>query len=91
MAGKCTTKEVKKDLVKALKTKDTLAAYKAIRDDVAQRAMETQNETAYAAMIKSLLLVVDKIAGFEQANKKSKEKDALNVITMEREQRKAAV
>ena len=91
MAGKCTTKEVKKDLAKALKTKDTLAAYKAIRDDVARRVMETQNETAYAAMIKSLLLVVDKIAEFEQANTKGKEKDMLNVITMEREKRKAAI
>ena len=90
MAGKSIRKNVKKSLVDALDTKNPLTAYKAIRDDVAQHVMTTQNETAYAAMVKSLLMVVDKIAELEHTNADSKKKDALNVITMERKRRKAA-
>lgn len=74
-------------LLEGVRAEKPLEAYEALRDDIAARCMVADNPTAYAALVKSLVTVVDRISELSGKDAGKEKKAQLYAINSRRTKR----
>lgn len=74
-------------LLEGVRAEKPLEAYIAVRDDIAARCMVTENPTAYAALIKSLVTVIDRVSELQGKDATKEKKAQLHAINSRRVKR----